>query len=66
MNHDFDEKPLFHMHATQLMHSPIAYPLKYNEDHPNFDLPQYFKEGVEKASAGLNHPLIFTLATAIS
>jgi len=38
------------MHSMQLMHSPIAYPLRYNEDHPNpnVDLPDYFKEGQEK------------------
>jgi len=38
------------MHATQLMHSPIAYPLRYNEGHPNVTLPDYFKEGEEKVS----------------
>ena len=38
------------MHATQLMHSPIAFPLKYNEGHPNVTLPEYFKEGEEKVS----------------
>lgn len=39
------------MLSTQLMHTPLAYPYKYNEDHPNVDLPDHFKEGAVKPTA---------------
>lgn len=30
--HDFDEGPLYHMHATQILHLPMQYPSSYDED----------------------------------
>lgn len=35
--HDYTEGPLYHMHATQILHLPMQYPSKYDED-PESDL----------------------------
>mmetsp|Transcript_44890 Transcript_44890/g.95562 ORF Transcript_44890/g.95562 Transcript_44890/m.95562 type:complete len:968 (+) Transcript_44890:102-3005(+) len=51
LNHDYEEKPIYHMLSTQLMHTPLAYPQKYDESHPNVDLPDHFKEGKVKPPA---------------
>ena len=46
-------KSMFRLLSTQLMHTPLAYPIEYNEEHPHesVDLPEHFKEGVEKPPA---------------
>jgi hypothetical protein len=49
------------MHAMQLMHSPIAYPLRYDEGHPKVDLPDYFKSGEEKVRKWSLLTFVFTL-----
>lgn len=46
-NHNYDEKPLFHMFATQGVHLPMRYPTYYDEN-PHYDQPEYFKDGAEK------------------
>lgn len=49
--HDYS-KPLFHMHATQLMHLPMQYPRHYDDDEENKgDEPAHFGNGKVKPPA---------------
>ena len=64
LTHDYDEKPLFHMLSTQLMHTPQAYPLKYDEHHSKVDLPDYFTPGSVKPPAN-NTDMRLSLANAM-
>ena len=53
--HNYNKGPLFHMHATQMLHTSMIYPKKYDrESHlkDRADYPDYFKyDGVEKPPA---------------
>jgi len=42
--HDYSKGPLYHMHSTQGLHSPMRYP-SYYDNNPSFDQPDWFKDG---------------------
>lgn len=51
LTHDYKKKPLYHMISTQLMHTPLAYPSKYDDKTISPKTPDYFKQGASKPPA---------------
>jgi hypothetical protein len=60
--HDFDEKPMFHVHAMQLMHLPMEYPKEY--DRIFDDQPAHFQDNATKPTAN-NDDLRLTTRNAM-
>jgi arylsulfatase A-like enzyme len=44
-SHDYEKGPLLQIHATAMMHLPLAYPKEYDDDP---DLPEHFRDGEAK------------------
>mmetsp|Transcript_13040 Transcript_13040/g.28578 ORF Transcript_13040/g.28578 Transcript_13040/m.28578 type:complete len:795 (-) Transcript_13040:62-2446(-) len=63
-NHDYDTGPLFQLHSTQLMHTPMQYPKEYDDNSPNPDQPDYMKSGETKPPAK-NSDLRYTTVNAM-
>lgn len=48
-NHNYEEGPLFQVHAPQLIHTPMNYPKEFDYNNPN--QPDHFQQGQEKPPA---------------